>query len=99
MSNQGGDLIEIEKMDIFKDNEVHAFGNSSVLATSIASLAETNGLPMNENQKVGEELRNLLLPTKFLTHININGLCNDRCRNPSLGLATKARAYKGAHQK
>jgi glycerol uptake facilitator-like aquaporin len=66
-SNQGGDLIEIEKMDIFKNNEVHGFGNSSILVALITSLAGANGQPMNENQKVGEELQSWPLPTKKLS--------------------------------
>jgi len=36
-------------MDILKDNEVHVFGNNSILATLIASLVGADGLPMDEN--------------------------------------------------
>jgi hypothetical protein len=64
-------------MDILKDNEVCAFGNNSDLAASIASSTRVDGLPMDENQKDGEELQSLPPLTKKLTHININKLSND----------------------
>jgi hypothetical protein len=49
LSNQCGQFIENEEMDILKDNEVRAFGNSSVLATLIVSLGGVDGVPINEN--------------------------------------------------
>jgi hypothetical protein len=55
LSKPCGQFIENEEMDILKDNEVRAFGNSSVLATLIVSLGGVDGVPINENQKVGED--------------------------------------------
>jgi hypothetical protein len=42
-------------MDILKDNEVRAFGKSSILVTLIVSLGGVDGVPINENEKVGED--------------------------------------------
>lgn len=55
-SNLCGQFIENEKMDILKDNEVCAFGNSLILVELIASLGGVDGVPINENQKDGKDL-------------------------------------------
>jgi len=66
LSNMCGQFIENEEMDFLKDNEVHAFGSSSVFVESIVSLGGADGVPTYENMKVGEDLRNLAPPTEKL---------------------------------
>ncbi len=69
LSNLCGQLVENEEMDILKDSEVRVFGNSSILATLIVSLGGLDGVPIDENQKVGEDLQSLPPLTKKIEPI------------------------------